>query len=312
MTEHGRPAATATSAAGQGWAPADRAVIDSVAITVATASNGHQRNEDAIGINGWLLTGEDVNPLDLVVPVVEHRAAVVALTDGLAGADGGDVAAALAGRRLTARHTQNAATPEAFRGAFLAADEMVHRAATAGPPGMGCSAAAVLIRADGRAFVGNVGDVRLYRVLNGYLGKVTRDDRASGADPVVTRCLGGRLRTDVDAHLTEIPVLPGDRLLLCSDGLYDALSDGEIERVLNGRPAGHAIAALVRAVKKRRDGNVTVALLELTGRAVRGPIRLEPVASVPAPPPHALPAPQAEPAPERKRWWRPRGGGQKA
>ncbi|MEU4560077.1 protein phosphatase 2C domain-containing protein [Actinoplanes sp. NPDC023936] len=298
MSEHGLPAATAMSAAGPGRAPAGRANIDYVVITAATAGGGHRPNDDAIGVNGWVLTAEDVNPLDLTVPVVDHRAAVVSLTDGLAGAAGGDVAAAVAARRLTARQTQRSATAEAFREAFRQADELVHEASTDDLPGIGCSAAAVLIRADGRAFVGNVGDVRLYQILNGYIGRLTRDDRArteegpSGADRVVTRCLGGRLRIPVEVHFTEIPVLPGDRLLLCSDGLYDTVSDSEIEQALKAQRPGHAIAGLVKAAKSRGGGNITVVLLEPRGRSVRGP------APVLTPQPSPQPSPEPPPQPE--------------
>ncbi|MEU8241760.1 protein phosphatase 2C domain-containing protein [Actinoplanes missouriensis] len=304
MSEHGLPAAAAMSAAGQGWAPADRANIDYVVITVATAGGGHRPNDDAIGVNGWVLTAEDVNPLDLTVPVVDRRAAVVSLTDGLAGADGGDVAAAVAARRLTARETQRSATAEAFREAFRQADELVHAAATGELPGIGCSAAAVLIRSDGRAFVGNVGDVRLYQIRNGYLGKLTRDDRArtdegpAGADRVVTRCLGGRLRIRVEVHFTEIPVLPGDRLLLCSDGLYDTVSDSEIEQALKAQRPGHAIADLVKAAKSRGGGNITVVLLEPRGRSVRGPAPV--LTPQPSPRPAPVPEPQAELPAEKK------------
>jgi len=98
----------------------------------------------------------------------------------------------------------------------------------------------------------NVGDSRTYRMAGGVLEQVTRDHSevaelvASGVVAaeeasryprrhVVTRVLGGGA-PEVDPDLWMFPVSPGDRMLVCSDGLTDELTDARIEAALRATP----------------------------------------------------------------------------
>ena len=101
----------------------------------------------------------------------------------------------------------------------------------------------------------HVGDSRIYRVrrgsaelltkdhtIGGELSALTRGQQAAGlrsrSNPlahVLTRAIG--TGDEVKADWRKIDVLPGDRLLLCSDGVHDVVSDGRIGSLLS-RPEG--------------------------------------------------------------------------
>ena len=118
-------------------------------------------------------------------------------------------------------------------------------------------------------FTFNVGDSRVYRYRGGVLRRLTRDHsriqelldlglitaaEAQGhpEQHVITRCLGyeGRDVPDI-AHRKEW-FLPGDLLLLCSDGLTDYVRENTIERLLRPVtvPIKHRLDSLVSAAIK--------------------------------------------------------------
>ncbi len=108
--------------------------------------------------------------------------------------------------------------------------------------GMATTACAVLVEGNGAA-VAHVGDSRAYLERAGELRQLTRDHswveeqvRAGVMDAhaarqhpwrnVVTRALSGG--EDPEADVTDIPLEPGDRVLLCSDGLTSVVPHEEI------------------------------------------------------------------------------------
>jgi serine/threonine protein phosphatase PrpC len=112
--------------------------------------------------------------------------------------------------------------------------------------GMATTASALLAGASS-ACVAHVGDSRVYRLREGTLAQLTHDHSwveeqvragtmsASAARQhpwrnVVTRALSGGEDPEVD--VTEVDPLPGDRFLLCSDGLFSVVTDNQIADVL--------------------------------------------------------------------------------
>jgi protein phosphatase len=118
--------------------------------------------------------------------------------------------------------------------------------------GMATTASAILC--GGRsACVAHVGDSRVYQLRGARLDQLTRDHswveeqvRAGTLSPtaarqhpwrnVVTRALSGGDDPEVDT--TEIHPQPGDRYLLCSDGLFAVVPDQRIAEILADRTAG--------------------------------------------------------------------------
>ncbi|ROS31559.1 PP2C family serine/threonine-protein phosphatase [Cellulomonas sp. PhB150] len=133
----------------------------------------------------------------------------------------------------------------------------------------------------------NVGDSRTYRMAGGVLEQVTQDHSevaelvARGVVPaqeaahhprrnVVTRALGGGSAT-VDPDVFWLPVSPGDRMLVCSDGLTDEVPDSRIEAELKAEPDPQAAAERLvdAALAAGGSDNVTVLVVDATVRSAR-------------------------------------------
>jgi protein phosphatase len=142
--------------------------------------------------------------------------------------------------------------------------------------GMSTTISALLV-AGGYAVTAQVGDSRIYRVRGGAGVQLTEDHtlinyklkqglisneeaRTMKGKNVITRAVGHRDYVEVDTR--ELDVQPGDRYLLCSDGLHGYLQPGELERVLTSGPSEVAPHRFVQLANERggRD-NITVVLV---------------------------------------------------
>lgn len=150
---------------------------------------------------------------------------------------------------------------------------------------MATTAAAVLLDADGHAHIAHVGDSRVYQWREGVLRQLTDDHSWVGEQMragtltkddaqrhpwrnVVTRAISGGEDPDVD--VLEVRVLPGDRLLVCSDGLSAVVGKETIEREVAGADGGLDAAATALIAAANDAGgpdNITVILLEIGGPA---------------------------------------------
>lgn len=211
---------------------------------------------------------------------------LAAVADGMGGHAAGEVASAAAVRALgegIGRLAETEGGPS-----LEALGELVHAAHQAvlddGPAGSGTTLTLLtaLDAAEGRWAVANVGDSRVYRRPAGSpvlqqltvdhsavqmlvdAGELTPDEaRVHPRRNVITRALGSTEQLVVDVG--EVHAAPGDRFLLCSDGLTGELLDEEVLALLedNEDPQA-AVDALVEAALWRggRD-NVTVVLVQL-------------------------------------------------
>lgn len=148
-----------------------------------------------------------------------------------------------------------------------------------GGTGMATTLVACALRYD-RAVVAHVGDSRCYLIRGGEARVLTRDhtvakeherlgllsaEEASEADTrhVLSRSLGGELFVSVE--VTDHQVLPGDILLLCSDGLHGAVSSKEIARIASNGSSLEVMARGMVSLANEKDGgdNVTVLLIRV-------------------------------------------------
>ena len=237
------------------------------------------------------LTGRDRDQNEdrfLVDP--ERGLAVVA--DGMGGHAAGEVAsrlaveaiaAALSTETLRAVRGKPVAIKEALIEALFQAHTAVKAAAREDPRhhGMGCAVAVALI-ARGRIHVANVGDVRVYACTGAGLLQLTTDHTSlalaitSGvltAEAARRSPLRGELYQAVGVGYGLNPAYrqhaftPGDRVLLCSDGLTDPLSDADIEAVLRSElPLADVCDQLIeRAENVGRSDDTTVVVIEPGG-----------------------------------------------
>jgi PPM family protein phosphatase len=227
------------------------------------------------------------------------EARVFAVADGLGGHAGGEIASRLAVEALEAldagAFTEAEAAQAALVDAVHEANRRVRQRAQAQPnlDGMGTTLTAAVLVGDEVALV-HVGDSRAYLLASGdaVLTRLTRDHT-----PVEDAVRAGKLTAaqarvhpyrsmlsqavGLDAELeVETPpaqrLAPGDRLLLCSDGLMEVLDDDAIAATL--RAAGTPEQACAALVQATLDGgapdNVTVVVVE-----VADPAGAEPSAS---------------------------------
>jgi protein phosphatase len=145
--------------------------------------------------------------------------------------------------------------------------------------GMATTAAAVLFGREG-PLVAHVGDSRIYLWRDGFLHQVTQDHSwvneqvqagvLSETDArrhpwrnVVTRALAGGDDPEID--IAGIDVKPGDRVMICSDGLSGVVAHDELEAILAPRDALEPTcqALIAAAIKAGGPDNITVAMLQV-------------------------------------------------
>lgn len=239
------------------------------------------------------------------------RPPVIAVADGMGGAQAGEVAAGMAVAALDALPEQP--RPGDLRRAVERANADIRRSASgdAGRAGMGTTVTTCMLADDGRMYVVHVGDSRAYLVRGDELRRLTDDhsvvaelvrggaltEEQADRHPqrnVITRALGASEKVSADAF--QVGVEPGDVVMLCTDGVSAALGDAAIRRAFAGGASldDAALALLAAADEAGGEDNATVVLARVgEGDAAAVPAPLE---FVPATPRVAvLPRPMVEP-----------------
>jgi protein phosphatase len=202
------------------------------------------------------------------------------VADGMGGHAGGKVASRLAVE--TIRETFERMLPEgdvaaAINRAMSDANARIREMAVFNEDlkGMGATCITAAVR-NGLLYYTHVGDCRLYILRGGELKRVTSDHtmvqrmvemgiltiemaRMHPDKNIVSRALGGGEFIELDDPVEPIALEPGDRFILCSDGLFDLVGDDEIRSALsNGDPGGSASKLVEIANEAGGRDNVTV------------------------------------------------------
>ncbi len=212
---------------------------------------GRQNNEDRMGY------------------IYTRESALFVLADGMGGHPEGEVAAELALQTMSAMY-QREAKPivrdpvEFLSSALMASHHQIIR--YAGEKGMldtpRTTLVAVLMQ-EGKAHWVHCGDSRLYLVRAAELVVRTRDhsyleqaqnERAPQSDRfnrnVLFTCLGSPTKPVFDVsgptHLTQ-----GDKIMICSDGLWSSLPDIEITKIMNAYQVAEAVPELVEQALRK-------------------------------------------------------------
>lgn len=207
------------------------------------------------------------------------------VADGMGGHAGGDVASAIAIKRIVEVDKQFTSAHDAefaLQAALLAANALLAETVFehAELTGMGTTVSA-LLRVESSMAIAHIGDSRIYLFRDGELKQVTADHtfvqrlvdsgRITAEEAAVhpRRSVLMRVLGDVDASpeidTTVVETRPGDRWLLCSDGLSSYVPDDKIRTVLKLGTTPDEVAE--RLVKESLDqgapDNVTVVVVDV-------------------------------------------------
>lgn len=207
------------------------------------------------------------------------------VADGMGGHAGGDVASAVAIKSIAQVDRAYDSVDEAekaLRDALIEANGELAEAVFQHPEltGMGTTISAV-VRVGERLALAHIGDSRIYRWRNGTLTQITKDhtfvqrlvdsgritQEEAAVHPrrsVLMRVLGDvDLNPEIDTDIVD--VLPGDRWLLCSDGLSGFVTDERIgELLVEFSDAAAAVDALiVESLDEGAPDNVTVVIVDI-------------------------------------------------
>jgi serine/threonine protein phosphatase PrpC len=219
--------------------------------------------------------------------VVDREFGFAALADGMGGQRAGDVASRLAlnvlATHLRARAAQaDGPSRQSVVESVAAANAAVHAATLKQTvrTGMGATLA-MAVFGDENVILAHVGDSRIYRLREGKLALLTRDDTILndqvemgliGADDIndshnrrmVTQTLG--MGAQVAAHVREEALREGDVYLLCSDGLNDLVGDEDIAVIIDALKTNLPLTASHLVQLANDSGgydNVSVALVRV-------------------------------------------------
>ena len=228
---------------------------------------GRQLNEDRMGYSYTRSSG------------------ILLLADGMGGHPEGEVAAQLTLQAISAMYQKQANPAITDVAAFLTSAVMAaHRqiikyAIEKGMLDTPRTTVVAVVVQDGTAHWVHCGDSRLYLVRGGKLVTRTRDHSYMEQPPIgqsaskaaermnrniLFTCLGSPTKPVFDIS-GPIPLQQGDKILLCSDGLWGSLDDDDIVRQLSVKPVGQAVPDLVESALQKAGAssdNVTVIALE--------------------------------------------------
>ncbi|HQA08450.1 MAG TPA: Stp1/IreP family PP2C-type Ser/Thr phosphatase [Syntrophomonadaceae bacterium] len=213
---------------------------------------------------------------------IDENQGLFLVCDGMGGHRGGEVASHMAVQTIIQSMKDNSSSEAQQRlvQAIETANQAILKAGLENEHlfEMGTTVTAVLV--DGsRLLVANVGDSGVFLIRSNTIRKITRDHtlaeemlshgilkpeemRGNAYNHILTRALGVDDQVEIDIFNEEL--LPGDILLIYSDGLTDMLIPDEILEIIQANSSDLEIAAdrLVRkALQKGGFDNVTIVLL---------------------------------------------------
>jgi len=212
------------------------------------------------------------------------------VADGMGGHNAGEIASALAcSRAAEVARTGRIRSAQDLSEFVTEANVSIFDAATTttGQHGMGTTIAALAVLDDSfsTVAVANVGDSRTYLMRNGELrqvsvdhsyvqdliaqGYVSREEaRTHPQRNIVTRALGIDRSVLVDTFV--IDTMPGDRFVLCSDGLVDEIDDAAISGIAQSVEDPSSCASRLVSAAKTAGGrdNITVVVVDFQPSSV--------------------------------------------
>ncbi|MCO4768492.1 MAG: Stp1/IreP family PP2C-type Ser/Thr phosphatase [Deltaproteobacteria bacterium] len=222
---------------------------------------------------------------------LDEELVLYAVADGMGGHDRGEVASQVAVEQLFVAARAGLATlttreipalRDMLREAMQTANRAVVTAGEENDSNMGTTLTCSLVYKDSDAVVANVGDSRAYLVREGRLKPISQDHslvaylvqlgeltaeeaRTHPSGNILVRSIGSMPEVEVDVYHVEVQ--RGDRIMICSDGLWGEISDADIQTLMKDNPLPQdACQALVdRANDEGGRDNTTLIVVEVGG-----------------------------------------------
>jgi len=231
-----------------------------------------QRNEDSFRVF--------VPPLNVKESAL---GAFFLVADGMGGLGGGDVASKAAIDELIRGYYQPLRPGRELTDHLLDALEYSNifvreQAISVGLPRIGSTAAGLILRPDGEVIIFNVGDCRVYRVRDGKIERLSRDqsvmERQIESGLVTEEAARASRNSMVTAFLGQpIPIQPvmlrerakpNDIYIICSDGLWGLVETPEIKDYVQNTSAARAVKRLKDlALQRGGNDNITAIVVRM-------------------------------------------------
>jgi serine/threonine protein phosphatase PrpC len=208
---------------------------------------------------------------------------LLVVADGMGGHQGGATASRTTVAAISEFFEQDTSNniEEMIRGAIASANARVYELSQQDHEleGMGTTVVALVLEAHHRATIAHVGDSRAYRCRRGQIEALTSDHSVVAemqrrglisADEAaihprrneILRSVG--VLPEVEVEVTSVRVAPGDRFVLCSDGLTGVVSDDEIAAVVEAETPATAVDVLIQMANERGGpDNITVQVVSI-------------------------------------------------
>ncbi|NOT37388.1 MAG: Stp1/IreP family PP2C-type Ser/Thr phosphatase [Saprospiraceae bacterium] len=215
------------------------------------------------------------------------------LADGMGGHSSGEVAAGIALDTIQrVYYKEKGNDKQLLNKAFSEANENIFRSAhkNSKNKGMGTTCSTILIKKN-KIYLAHVGDSRIYFLNNGQLQQISEDhtyvmdlfrngmikeDEINNHPErnILTRAMGTKEK--VEFQILEIDLIPQEieKILICSDGLYEYIKTNEIQDILNRNTISEAAHHLVRVAKQRGGhDNITLVLMDFIQREIQNELK---------------------------------------
>ena len=207
------------------------------------------------------------------------------VADGMGGHAGGDMASAISSQRIALSDNKYENFEEAQEELYesvIEANRMLNNTVAEHPEltGMGTTFSGILIH-ENRVIIAHIGDSRVYLSRNGGVtqitsdhtfvqklldtGRITEEEALTHPRRSVLMRVLGDVQSEPELDLVTLETRPGDRWLICSDGLSGVVPDELLEQILlSEMDAQETVDSLVdQALKFDAPDNVTVVLTDI-------------------------------------------------
>lgn len=205
---------------------------------------------------------------------------IFAVIDGMGGMGGGEIAAKILGIYLREHNLREENDCESIKNLLQDASRKLHEAAEQNPEliRMGAAIAGIYLTSD-KAFIFNCGDCRVYQVRSGFLEKRSHDHsfvqelfdagaieedemRSHPRKNVITSAISADDPTP-QIYCVYQPIQTGNMFLICSDGLWEALSVNELEEIMGINISEAAQMLVDTAFAKYAKDNFSFIIIQL-------------------------------------------------